>query len=515
MTDARRPLLAGFSARDIVAGVSVALVLVPQSMAYAELAGLPAHYGLYAAALPPIAAAFFASSPYLQTGPVALTSLLTLGALSAMAAPGSQLYIALAALLALVVGVARLIVGLVKEGRISYLMSRPVLQGFTIAAALLIVGSQLPGAFGVSPPVEGVIRRAWWALAHPGEWEAASVVLASLTGVLILGGRRIHALLPGVLFATLIGIGYSVATGYSGATVGDVPAGLPPLPRDIPWSRLPLLLIPGGVIALVGFAEAASISRTFAVVDRRPWNPDREFISQGIANVAAALSSGFPVGGSFSRSSINRLAGARSRWAGAITGLTVLAFLPFAGILAPLPRAVLSGIVIAAVLGLIRLRQLAGLWQLSKPQALNAWTTFSLTLILAPRIDLAVLIGILLALGIHAWREMKVRCDSWLEDSTFHLAPRGVLWFGSAPQMQRSFMHELEEGHDVDRIVLHLGGLGRIDLSGAMMLKEFQEEMAAGEIEVEIAGVPYHARRILHRTLGWDPDGPRGQSTGT
>ena len=493
-----------------MAGVSVALVLVPQSMAYADLAGLPAHYGLYAAALPPIVAAFFASSPYLQTGPVALTSLLTLGALSVLATPGSQMYIALAALLALVVGVARIIVGVVKEGRISYLMSRPVLQGFTIAAALLILGSQLPGALGVSPPTEGLIPSAWWALSHPGEWEAASVVLAMVTGVLILGGRRVHPLVPGVLFATLIGIGFSVLTGYSGAIVGDVPAGLPPVPRDVPWSQLPLLVIPGGVIALVGFAEAASISRTFAVMDRKPWDPDREFISQGVANVAAALSSGFPVGGSFGRSSLNHLAGARSRWSGAITGLAVLLFLPVAGILAPLPRAVLSGIVIAAVLGLIRLPTLARLWRLSKPQALAAWTTCALTLILAPRIDLAVVIGILLSLGIHAWREMRVRCDSWLEDSTFHLAPRGVLWFGSAPQMQRSFMHELEEGHDVDRIVLHLGGLGRIDLSGAMMLREFREEMAAGEIEVELAGVPYHARRILKRTLGWDSDDAAG-----
>lgn len=497
-----------------MAGVSVALVLVPQSMAYAELAGLPAHYGLYAAALPPIAAAFFASSPYLQTGPVALTSLLTLGALSAIALPGSELYIALAVLLALVVGIARIVVGLVKEGRISYLMSRPVLQGFTIAAALLIVASQLPGALGVSPPTDGVISRAWWALSHPADWEAASVVLAALTGILILGGRRIHPLVPGVLFATLIGIGFSLATGYSGATVGEVPAGLPPIPRNLPWTQLPMLVIPGGVIALVGFAEAASISRTFAVIDRRPWDPDREFVSQGVANVAAALSSGFPVGGSFSRSSLNHLAGARSRWSGAVTGIAVLLFLPVAGILAPLPRAVLSGIVIAAVLGLIRFGQLAGLWRLSKPQALAAWTTFALTLILAPRIDLAVVLGILLALGIHAWREMKVRCDSWLEDTTFHLAPRGVLWFGSAPQMQRSFMRELEAGHDVDRIVLHLGGLGRIDLSGAMMLKEFQEEMAAGEIEVEIAGVPYHARRILRRTLDWDAEQGGGTTSG-
>jgi SulP family sulfate permease len=513
VSPARRSVLPGFSRWDLAAGFSVALVLIPQSMAYADLAGMPAHFGLYAAALPPIAAAFFASSPYLQTGPGALTSLLTLGAISVLAVPRSEEFVALAGLLALVVGVARIIVGLVREGRISYLMSRPVLQGFTTAAAILIVVTQLPGAFGTAPPGGGVFPGASWALLHPRAWEWASIGLSLLTGALVLGGRRIHPLVPGVLVATLIGIGYSVVAGYTGPTVGPIPTGLPPVPHDVPWSSLPLLVIPGGVIALLGFAEAASISRTLAAMDRKPWDPDREFISQGVANVAAALSGAFPVGGSFARSSLNRLAGARSRWAGAVTGLTVLVFLPFAGILAPLPRAVLAGIVISSVLSFIKLPELARLWSLSKPQALSAWTTFALTLILAPRIDLAVLIGILLALGIHAWREMQVRCDSWREDSTFHLAPRGVLWFGSAPQMQGSFMREMAEGHEIDHIVLHLGGLGRIDLSGALMLKEFLDEMAAGGIEVELAGVPYHARRVLHRTLGWDPDEAAGRST--
>lgn len=483
----------------------MALVLIPQAMAYADLAGLPAHIGLYAAALPPIAAAFFASSPYLQTGPVALTALLTLGALSPLAPAGSAGYVGLAAFLALVVGVVRIAVGLIREGRISYLMSRPVLLGFTVAAAILVIATQLPGALGVAPPVEGVVPRAWWSLTHPAAWEPASLVLAVLTAVLVLGGRRLHPLVPGVLIATVVGLGYSVATGYTGPTVGSVPAGLPPVSLDFPWSRLPALVVPGVVIALVGFADAASIARTFAAMDRRPWNPDREFIGQGVANVAAAVTGGFPVGGSFGRSSLNRLSGARSRWSGAVTGITVFLFLPVAGLVAPLPRAVLAGIVIAAVAGLVRFPPLTGLWRLSKPQALAAWATFGLTILLAPRIDLAVLIGILLALGIHAWREMRVRCDSWLEEATLHLSPRGVLWFGSAPQMQQSFMRELAAGREIDRIVLHLGSLGRIDLSGALMLKEFREEMAAGGIAVELRGIPYHARRVLHRTLDWEP----------
>jgi len=489
--------------RDVVAGFSVAFVLIPQSMAYADLAGLPAVYGLYAAAFPPIAAALFASSPYLQTGPVALTALLTFGALAPLAAPGSAAYVAMAALLALLVGVFRVAIGLIREGRISYLMSRPLLRGFLAAAAILIVASQFPGLVGSAAPDAGILGRATWTLRHPDAWESQSLVLGLITIALLTGGRRIHPMFPGVILATVFGIVFSLVTEYGGPRVGAVPASLPPLHLDFPWRQLPYLIVPGGVIALVGFAEAASIARAFAIRDRKPWDPDREFISQGAANLASAFSGGFPVGGSFSRSSLNHMIGARTRWSGAVTGFTVLLFLPFAGVIAPLPRAVLSGIVIGAVLQLIQFGPIVRLWKLSKPQALIAWTTFSLTLLLAPRIDLAILIGILLALGVHAWREMKARCDSWIDGDELHLAPSGVLWFGSAPQMQAIFAREMAEGHDIGSVVVHLSGLGRIDLSGAFMLREFRDELLAGGLDFELKDVPKHARRILGRTLGW------------
>jgi SulP family sulfate permease len=154
-----------------VAGLSVAVVLVPQSLAYAELAGLPAHYGLYASALPPLAASRFASSPYLQTGPVAVTSLLTLGALNAVAGGSGRDGISLApvaALLALVVGLARPAIGMVRAGLVAYFLSQPVLVGFTTGAAILIMASQLPTAMGAEPMAGGVVGRAWWTMIHPG-----------------------------------------------------------------------------------------------------------------------------------------------------------------------------------------------------------------------------------------------------------------------------------------------------------------------------------------------------------
>ncbi len=306
---------------DLIAGLSVALILIPQSLALADLAGLPAYHGLYAAVLPLLVAAFFVSSPYLQTGPVAITSLLTFGALSSMALAKSPDFVALAALLAIVVGLARVGLGLARAGFLAHFMSHAVLVGFTTGAAILIIASQLPTALGAQPPAGKLLVQAWWALAHPGSWELASIALGGLTIVLVLGGRRLHALFPGVLVAVAIGLAFSLLTGYTGPSVGAIPSGLPPFTLDLPWRALPALLVPGGVIALVGFAEPAAIARTFAAQDRQRWSPDREFISQGMANLAAGVSGGFPVGGSFGRSFVTRLAGGKTRWSGAITGL--------------------------------------------------------------------------------------------------------------------------------------------------------------------------------------------------
>ena len=161
-----------FCVADVLAGLTVALVLVPQALAYAELAGMPPERGLYAAAIPLIVAAPLACSPYLQTGPVAVTCLLTFGALSGMAVPGSDEYVALGLALALVVGVARVAIGLLNAGVIAYLMSQPMLIGFIPAAAVLIVCSQLPNVLGAAPPPGDLLYQAAWSLAHPGAWSS-------------------------------------------------------------------------------------------------------------------------------------------------------------------------------------------------------------------------------------------------------------------------------------------------------------------------------------------------------
>jgi SulP family sulfate permease len=269
------------------------------------------------------------------------------------------------------------------------------------------------------------------------------------------------------------------------------------LTLDLPWRRLPALVLPGVVIAMVGFAEAASISRTFASEDRERWDANREFVSQGAANVVAGLTGGFPVGGSFARSSLNRLTGASSRWAGMVTGVAVLLFLPLAGVLADLPRAVLAGVVIAAVWSLFRPRALLGVWTFSKPQALVGWTTFALTLLLAPHVEHAVLLGVLMAGTVHLWRELTPEVGSHREGDTLVLDARGVLWFGSAPALDDRILECLDAERDVERVVIRCGGLGRIDVTGAHALAEMLDQLRAAGLVVELTEVPDHARRVL------------------
>ena len=462
---------------------------------------MPAYRGLYAAALPPLAAAFVASSPYLQTGPVAITSLLTFGALSSMAEPGSAEYVALGLLLAIVVGVVRVLLGLMRAGVIAYFMSQPMLMGFVPAAAILIAASQVPSVLGARAPGGGILESAASALTAPGLWEATAVALGLLVAVVVAGGRRIHPVFPGVLIAVGLAIAYSLAADYGGPKVGSLPSGLPPLSLDLPWRELPSLLLPGAVIALVGFAEPASIARAFAAEDRELWDADREFVSQGVANLAAGVSGGFPVGGSFSRSSVNRLAGAGTRWSGAVTGLSVLAFLPFASALSPLPRAVLGTIVVVAVAGLVKPGPLLRLWSYSKPQFAVACVTFGATLALSPHVERAVLLGIGLSIAVHLWRELSLELDTWIDGETLHVKPLGVLWFATASGMQSDVLRLLAERRDLSRLQIHLDGLGRLDVTGALTLQTLLEDAGRAGLDAAVVDVPPAAERLVARVL--------------
>lgn len=487
---------------DLIAGVTVALVLVPQSLAYAELAGTPAVYGLYTAAVATIAAGLIGSSPYLQTGPVALTSLLTFGALAPLADAGTRDFAVHASLLALVVGSVRLLLGLLRWGVVAYLMSQPVVSAFTAAAAILIIASQLPALFDAPADDSNPLVAAGQALAHPGEWGAVAIVIGLATVAVVIGGRRLHPRFPGALVASASALALSALGWVTVTEVGDIPNGFPPLSSGLPWGTLGSLLVPGTVIALVGFAEPASIARRYAAEDRMPWDADREFVGQGLANLAAGAFSGYPAGGSFSRSSLNRLSGARTRWSGVVTGLAVLAVMPVASVLGGLPRAALAGLVIAAVATLVDFRPFVEAWRASRPQFMVAVPTFVATLAFAPRVERGVLVGVGLSLAVHLWRELRLELDVWTTDDTLHVRPQGVLYFASAPSLETRVMQMMAEGPDLRHVVVHLDRLGRLDLTGALVLRSLVEDMQRGDADVVIEGTQPQARRLVDAVLG-------------
>ena len=391
---------------DLVAAVTVALLLIPQCLAYAELAGLPAHVGLVAAAIPPIIAGAFGSSANLQTGPVALTALVTSGALSTIEDPGTAEYIELAALLAFLVGAFRIVLGAARLGRLAYLMTAPVVLGFTTGAAIIITSSQLPSLVGATGRGDGVLHDGLHALTHPTDWNAPAVWLALATTAIIVMGRRFYGRrFPGVLIAIGLAIVIGRYTVYDGALVGAIPTDFPiPDPSNIPWARTGTILLAALVISVVDFAEPAAIARRFAEEDGEEWDASREMTGQGVANVASGLVGGFPVGGSFSRSSLNRLAGGETRWSGVFVGAIVLLFLPIAGVLEDLPRAALAATVIVAVYKLI---DLPGLWRMLRTDwidGLVALATVGLTIAMEPKIHYAVVVAIAGAAVVEALR---------------------------------------------------------------------------------------------------------------
>ena len=382
---------------DVVAGISVALLALPQGLAYAELAGMPAKYGLYAAAIPSLLAAIFASSPYLQTGPVALTALLAYGALESLEDPFSEGFIELAALLALLVGGIRFLLGVFRLGRIADLLTDAVILGFTNGAAILIVFSQLPKSLGVQNSDSGILRSGWEAISTPDLWQFGAITFSVSTILIVLGGRLFNRLFPGVLVAVVFGILISHLIDYSGPVVGELSGGFVSLKFNFDWTSFGDLLIPSAIIAIVGFAEPTAIARTFSKQDGSNWSPSKEFISQGIANMASAFSSSFPVGGSFGRSSLNKIAGAETPWSGAITGAVVLVLLPLSSLLSELPNAILGATVIWAVMKLIKPLEFFDLMRNDPRQALIAVGTLLATLLTAPRIDRGIVLGVLLS----------------------------------------------------------------------------------------------------------------------
>jgi sulfate permease, SulP family len=373
--------------------------------------------------------------------------------------------------------------------------------GFTAGAAVVIVASQVPAVVGVSPPRGNPFLSGVAILSEPGSWEVGAITISIATAFLIIGGKRVHRLFPGIVAAVALALGWNALGSYEGPVLGDIEAGLPLFSLALPWRSLAELSAPAVVIALVGFAEPASIARRYSILDRLRWNPNRELISQGAANLVSGLGGGFPVGGSLSRTALARSAGARTRMAGGITGLVVLLFLPFVSILESLPVAVLAAAIIVAVSDLVQMNRFRDYFRYARLQFAVALATFLLTVILAPHVERAVIAGILLAILAHLWRELRLSIPAWTEGDALHLAPKGVLYFASAPGLEVAFGNLLTEHPSAHKLVVHLEGLGRVDLTGALVLRGILADAKEAGFEIELVDVPPQARKIIERVV--------------
>jgi sulfate permease, SulP family len=388
---------------DLAAGLTVGVMLIPQGMAYALIAGMPPIYGLYASLVPLVVYALLGTSRQLAVGPVAMISLLVAAGVAPLAAGDPQRYIELALLLALMVGVLQLGMGLLRFGFLTNFLSHPVLAGFTSAAALIIGASQLRHLVGVDLPSSNHVHQILLALGRELGSVHVLTLAVGLGAILMLFGlRRWRRTFPGGLAVVALFTAVAGVWGLDGAglrLVGEVPGGLPVpgIPTLDPaaiWALLPVAL----AIALVGFMESIAVAKVYATRHRYHVDPNRELVALGAANLVGSLFRAFPTTGGFSRTAVNDQAGARTTIATLVSaGIIAVTLLFLTGLFRTLPNAVLAAVVLTAVASLVQWREAIHLWRVDRRDFAIMMITFAATL--GVGIEQGILVGVLVSLG--------------------------------------------------------------------------------------------------------------------
>ena len=514
------PLKADNLKADLLAGVTVSLLLIPQSMAYAALAGLPPYFGLYTAFLPVMFAAMWGSSSHLATGPVAVVSVMTATALSTHAQIGSEQYITLAIMMALLVGVIQLSLGLLKLGVVVNFLSHPVILGFTNAAAIIIVLLQLNKLLGVSKPSsDSFVHDIWGVIQQIPNTHLPTLMMALVAIAIMLFSKRFLPRVPGVLLAVVVTTLLSWLTGYEaggGKVVGDIPSGLPTISLPtIDFNLLNDMLVSAFFIALLGFVESISIARAIAIKSRHRVDPNQELIGQGVANLVGSISQSFPVSGSFSRSALNYSTGAKTGMTSVFTALLVLITLLFlTPLMHHLPSAVLGAIIMVAVISLVNLKAVFSIWKIHRHDGFASMLTFAATLFFAPKLEWGIALGASVALGLYLYRTMKPRiailarhADGTMRDAIRFDLPQdkhivvirfdGSLYFANVSYFEDAII-EAEEAHPEAKVFLIVGdGVNSVDASAEEVLGMMIERLHGNGIEVIFSGLKQQVLEVM------------------
>ena len=508
---------------EVFAGLSVGLMVIPQGVAYAALAGMPLITGIYASLLPALVAVLFSASSRLSVGPTALTAMLVSASLTGMAAPGSAEWVQLAVWLSLLTGVLQIALGFARFGWLLNLVSSPVLTAFTQGAAVIILSSQLPALLGMT--------QGWATLNNLHTLSLPSLAFGMITLGVLLVTKRLKPTFPTVLVVVVGAAGLSAWLGLAAqgvAVVGELPQGLPALymPHALSWDTLKQLVLPTLVITLVSFLETASSAKVDNERKGQRWDQDQDLIGQGLGKLASGLCGAFPTSSSFSRSALNLYAGAQTGWATVFSVLVILLSLLFlTPVLHHVPQSVLSAIVVAAVLGLLRPQAFVRLLKINRIEGGIALLTFAITLAAAPRLYWGVLAGVVMGLsyflhtrlhpriievGLHPDGSLRDR-HLWklppLAPHLYALRMDAELDFAAASGLERAITEHLSRHPDVKHVCLFAQPINRIDVTGVETFAQIRRQLDTHGVTLHISGIKLPVETAL-RQAGELANGP-------
>jgi SulP family sulfate permease len=521
---------------DMVAGFTTAVMLIPQGMAYAMLAGLPPIVGLYASTVPLILYAFLGTSRRLAVGPVAMVSLLTAAGVGAIADGGTAAYVGYAVLLALMVGVMQLGMGLVRAGFLTNFLSHPVLSGFTSAAALIIGFSQLKHLLGIdlerSKHIHTIIIQAFEQI---GSIQPITFLIGAASVAVLLALKKWKPMFPRALAVVVLGTLAVWALGLDSAAsvaiVKDVPAGLPGLTMPaFSWDAVMQLLPTAITISLVAFMESIAVAKRIAAKygQEDEIDANQELIGLGAANIGAAFFGGYPVTGGFSRTAVNEQAGARTGFAGVITALVIGATLM---LLTPLfyflPKAVLAAIIMTAVFGLIDVKEVKHLYEVKKGDLAILAITFIATLSLG--IEEGILIGVGASLlwfivrstrphyavigrlpGTTHYRNLERYPDALVSPHILAIRIDSQYYFGNVSFLKETLRdEEAKMDTQLRAVVIDATSINQLDSSADAALHQIVNDYRDRGVEVYFAGTKGPVRDVMHRSGLWDKVGPK------
>lgn len=510
---------------DVRAGLAVAVLLIPQGMAYAALAGMPPITGLYAAMVSLVVYAVLGTSNHASVAPVAIDSLLIAAAVAPLAGGDQTRYVALAGLLALLSGGLQIGAGLLRLGTLVSFLSVPVISGFTSAAALTIAASQFKDLLGVSASgtsttlvdtVRGLLPRL-------GDTRLLTVAVGVGVIVALVLVRRFVPRLPGPLLVVAAAAVVAALPGLRGALdiLGEVPPGLPsPGLPALNWTDARALLPAAAAIALISYLESISTASAFARRTRSRIDPTMELIAVGSANVASGLFRGFGVAGGFSRVAVNFNAGAKTPMSGVVAAAGIaIALLTITPLLALLPKVALAAIIIVAVSSLVDLRGAVAITRVRRSDLAALLTTFGATAVLGPAPGLAVGVGVSLAIflrqsarphlpelgrleGSDTYRNVN-RYPVLTDPAAAVLRLDAPLYFANSRGVADTIADIAATRPDLRFIVLDASAITSVDYTGAETLADLEEELQVAGVELHLATVRGPVRDVLGRTRVW------------